>query len=154
MPKSFSFIKKNCSNKIPSPSTLNNSDTKLINNLKNDLPNLIKLIDNQELNEFIKKVVNYCFEANKYFNDLEPWSLKTKDKQRMETIVFTICEQIKNISILLNPIIPVSTTKVLKAMNFKDKDIIINNINNLKCFNKDIELKDLEILFKKIENDN
>ena len=39
-------------------------------------------------------------------------------------------------------------------MNFKDKDIIINNINNLKCFNKDIELKDLEILFKKIENDN
>ena len=150
----FSFIKKNCSNKIPSPSTLNNSDTMLINNLKNDLPNLIKLIDNQELNEFIKKVVNYCFEANKYFNDSEPWSLKTKDKQRMETIVFTICEQIKNISILLNPIIPISTTKVLKAMNFKDKDIIINNINNLKCFDKDIELKDLEILFKKIENDN
>ena len=123
-------------------------------NLKNDLPSLIRLIDNQELNEFIKKVINYCFEANKYFNDSEPWSLKTKDKKRMETIVFTICEQIKNISILLNSIIPISTTKVLKAMNFEDKDITINNINNLECFDKDLELKDLEILFKKIENDN
>ena len=68
----------------------------------------------------------------------------------METIVFTICEQIKNISILLNSIIPISTTKVLKAMNFEDKDITINNINNLECFDKDLELKDLEILFKKI----
>ena len=55
----------------------------------------------------------------------------------METIVFTICEQIKNISILLNSIIPISTTKVLKAMNFEDKDITINNINNLECFDKD-----------------
>ena len=80
--------------------------------------------------------------------------MKTKDKKRMETIVFTICEQIKNISILLNSIIPISTTKVLKAMNFEDKDITINNINNLECFDKDLELKDLEILFKKIENDN
>ena len=39
-------------------------------------------------------------------------------------------------------------------MNFEDKDITINNINNLECFDKDLELKDLEILFKKIENDN
>ena len=41
----------------------------------------------------------------------------------METIVFTICEQIKNISILLNSIIPISTTKVLKAMNFEEKTL-------------------------------
>ncbi len=150
----FSFVKKNCSNKIPKANKLNTSDTKLLEKLKNDLPSLIKLVDNQELNEFLKKVVNYCFEANKYFNDSEPWSLKTKDKKRMETIVFTICEQIKNISILFNSIIPISTTKVLKAMNLEDKDITIKSINNLKCSDKDIELKDLEILFKKIENDN
>ncbi len=150
----FSFIKKNCSNKIPKPNNLNSSDIKLLENLKNDLPNLIKLIDNQDLNEFIKKVVNYCFEANKYFNDSEPWSLKTKDKKRMDTIVFTACEQIKNISILFNSIIPISTTKVLNAMNLESKDITINNIYNLKCFDKDNELKDLEILFKKIEDDN
>ena len=72
----------------------------------------------------------------------------------MNSILYSIVEQIKNISILLNSIIPISTTKVLKAMNFEDKDITINNINNLECFDKDLELKDLEILFKKIENDN
>ena len=35
----------------------------------------------------------------------------------MKTIIFTILQQIKNISILLNPIIPNSTNKVLSSLN-------------------------------------
>ena len=69
-------------------------------------------------------------------------------------ILNTIVEQIKNISILLNPVLPISTKKVLNTINISDKDILIDNIrknNNLNC---DIELKRLDILFKKIENDN
>ena len=37
----------------------------------------------------------------------------------MNAIIYTICEQIKNISILLHPIIPLTTKKVLEFMNFK-----------------------------------
>ena len=65
-----------------------------------NLDDLKKLMNNQNLNEFIKIVVGYSFEANKYFNDSEPWSVKKSDPERMQTILFTICEQIKNISIL------------------------------------------------------
>ena len=79
-------------------------------------------------------VVNFSFEANKYFNDSEPWALKTKDPKRMDTILHTISEQIKNISILLNPIIPISTKKVLDAINLSDKDITIDNIKKNEVF--------------------
>ena len=41
-----------------------------------DLKSLIELMDNQDLNSYIKKVVDFSFNANKYFNDNEPWSLK------------------------------------------------------------------------------
>jgi len=150
----FSFIKKNCSNKIPKAKKLIDSDHKLLNQLKNNIPNLIKLMNNQNLNEFIKLVVSYSFDANKYFNDSEPWSVKKSDPERMQTILFTICEQIKNISILLNSIIPVATGKVLETMNIKNENMSINQINNLKCFDHDKELKELDILFTKIENDN
>ena len=150
----FSFIKKNCSNKIPNAKKLTDSDNKLLNQLKNDIPNLIELMNNQNLNEFIKKVVNYSFDANKYFNDSEPWSVKKKDPERMNTILFTTCEQIKNISILLNSIIPIATGKVLETMNIKKENRSINKINNLECFDHNKELKELDILFKKIENDN
>ena len=42
-------------------------------------------------------VVSYSFDANKYFNDAEPWAVKKKDPERMKTILFTIVQQIKNI---------------------------------------------------------
>ncbi len=150
----FSFIKKNCDNKIPKKSKLSESDIKLIQNVKNNLPKLIGYINNQNLNEYIKMVVNFSFEANKYFNDSEPWAFKKKDPERMNAILYTISEQIKNISILLSPIIPVSTKKVLETINLSDKDISIENIKKNDILNYNLELKNLDILFKKIENDN
>ena len=72
----------------------------------------------------------------------------------MKAILYTIIQQIKNISILLNPIIPDSTLKVLKIMNISSTDIKITNISNPDLLDHNKELQDLEILFKKIENDN
>ena len=150
----FSFIKKNTSNKIPNKKNLIDIDKKLLNNLKDNLPNLIKKINSQNLNEYIKMVVNFSFEANKYFNDSEPWSLKKKETSRMETILFVISEQIKNISILLNPIIPDATGKILDIMNINKEHISIESINESNVINHEKELKDLKILFKKIEDVN
>ena len=150
----FAFIKKNCNNKIPKKESLKDSDIKLIKNIKINIPKLIDNINNQNLNEYIKTVVNFSFEANKYFNDSEPWVFKKKDPKRMNAILYTIVEQIKNISILLNPIIPISTKKVLNAINISDKDILIENIKKDDTLNCTAELRNLDILFKKIENDN
>ncbi len=147
----FSFIKKNCENKIPKNSKLNKSDEKLINNLKHAVPKLVSLMNNQDLNEYVKMVVNFSFEANKYFNDLEPWAVKKKDPDRMKTILHTITQQIKNISILLNPIIPDATNKVFSIMNIPRDKINIDKINDDNFLNYDKELNNLEILFNKIE---
>ena len=150
----FSFIKKNCGNKIPSCSKLNNSDKKFLSELKNSLPKLIALMNSQELNEYIKTVVSFSFDANKYFNDSEPWAVKKKDPERMNAILFTIVEQIKNISILLNPIIPKATNKVLALINVSKENICIEKIKDENILNHDKKLGDLEILFSKIEDDN
>ena len=150
----FSFIKKNCNNKIPFSKNLMKNDLNLINNIKKKIPELIELIDKQNLNEYIKLVVSFSFEANKYFNDSEPWSFKKKDPDRMNAVLFTISEQIKNISILLNPIIPISTKKVLEAMNLNEKDISIDTIKKENVFDNTKELKMLDILFRKIDDDN
>jgi methionyl-tRNA synthetase len=150
----FSFIKKNCNNKIPKNFNMNEIDKKLLNNLQNYIPNLTNLMNKQNLNEYIKIVINFSFDSNKYFNDLEPWAVKKKDPERMNVIIYTIIQQIKNISILLSPIIPDTAKKVLNTMNIQDDQISIKNITNYNLFDHDKELKDHEILFKKIENDN
>ena len=150
----FSFIKKNCDNKVPFSSKLNDSDKKLINNLKNSLPKLISLMNNQELNEYIKTVVSFSFDANKYFNDSEPWAVKKNDPERMNAILFTIVEQIKNISILLNPIIPNATNRVLAMINISTENISIDKIIDNNILQNEKEIGNLEILFTKIEDDN
>ena len=72
----FSFVSKNCNNKIPKVRSEESSDT-LNDNLINKVPELINDMNNQNLNSYIKKVIDF-FDANKYFNDSQPWELKRK----------------------------------------------------------------------------
>ena len=72
----------------------------------------------------------------------------------MNAILFTIVEQIKNISILLNPIIPNATNKVLTMINISKENINIDNIKNINILSNKKEIGNLEILFTKIEDDN
>ena len=150
----FSFIEKNCSGKVPKPKELQKEDNELLDNLINKVPDLISHMDEQDLNNYIKKVVDFSFNANKYFNDLKPWSLKNTDISRMNTILFTVVSQIKNISILLNPIIPISSNIILDIMNLKKNERMLSAINNDDIFNHDLEFKKTTILFKKIDDDN
>ena len=150
----FSFIEKNCEGKLPKPNKLDKDDQYLLNNLINKIPELVSDVNNQRLNEYIKKVVECSFEANKYFNDLQPWALKKTDIERMNTILFTIVTQIKNISILLSPIIPLSSEKIFNIMNLNDTEKKLNSVNSKDIFNHEMKFQKISILFKKIENDN
>jgi methionyl-tRNA synthetase len=129
-------------------------DNKLLDNLKNQVPKLIVDINNQELNNYLKKVITFSFDANKYFNDMQPWSLKKTDVSRMNTILFTIVEQIRNISILLNPIIPIATTKILDSINLENINRTISSISKTNVFDHNAEINKTTILFNKVEDDN
>ena len=147
----FAFLKKNCNNKIPKNMFLTNEGKSLTNKLKNDIKKLNEFIDKQDLNDYIKQVIEYSFDSNKYFNDSEPWSLKKTDAKKMNSILYSIIEQIKNISILLLPIIPISANKILDIINVKKELRNITEIVNNKSLNHDKELGNIAILFKKVE---
>ena len=150
----FAFIAKNCENKIPNCLDLDGNHKILIDNQVSSIPELINFMNNQDLNNYIKKVIDFSFIANKYFNDSEPWALKKTDIKKMNKVIFSIVTQIKNISILLSPIIPISTNKILDILNLKNEERLISAISEKNTFDYEQELKKAEILFKKIDNDN
>ena len=150
----FSFLKKNCDSKVPACNKIQKEDEILLNNIINYLPKLKNLIDNQEINLYLKKVIEFSFEANKYFNDLAPWELKKNNPQRMNTVLYVILNQIRSISILLYPIIPISTSKVLDAFGIDKNERQIKSIENSSFLKPGVLIKKTDILFKKIENDN
>ncbi len=150
----FAFINKNCDSKIPPLNKIEEDDEKLNNQIINSLSELRDLMDNQELNQYLKKVIDISFNANKYFNDQKPWSLKEKNTNRMNTILYIILNQIRSISVLLNPIIPIATEKVLSSLSVEKSDIKIDSLKNTNILKPGTVLKKTDILFKKIENDN
>ena len=68
----------------------------------------------------------------------------------MNNILHIALEQIGVISILLNPIIPISTSKVLNALNVKDGSKDLSFIRDKNILPKKVEIKNLDILFNKI----
>ncbi len=149
----FSFIGKNFKGKIPKKIKDNSIDKSFNDEITKDLKSLIELMDNQDLNSYIKKVVDFSFNANKYFNDNEPWSLKKSDSERMGDIVSSITKQILNITLLLSPIIPKTCEVILDTLNIKKEDRIIDSIKK-DVLNYDVPIKKNEILFKKVDDDS
>ncbi len=149
----FTFVEKNCNSKIPKPEEYDDRDKELLNDILNKLPELKEMMDNQELNLYVKEIINFSFNSNKYFNDLEPWKLKKSNLNRMNTVLYCILNQIKSISILLYPIMPNSIEKTIKLMSLKQEDINLNNVSNLKLLKPGTAIKKGDILFKKIDSD-
>ena len=107
------FAITNCNSRIPENISLNTEDLVILNKFKNDLNNIRSKIDEQDINFYINYIVNALFEANKYFNDQEPWK-KKDDLIRLNSIVYTALEIVRKISFMLYPIIPNSALKALK----------------------------------------
>ncbi len=147
------FAIKNCDGKIPEKIKFEVDDLNILNKFRDNLENIRSNIDQQNLNFYIDYIVNSLFEANKYFNDQEPWK-KRDDIIRLNTIVFTALEIIRKISFLLYPIIPGSVLKALKIFNLGENDIKLEDIPKNEFLIKGNSINKIDILFKKIEKDN
>ena len=147
------FVIKNCDGKIPSDIKFHKEDLTILNKYKDNLDKIRSEIDEQNINFYIDYIINSLFEANKYFNDQEPWK-KKDDTVRLNTIVYTTLEIVRKISFLLNPIIPESSLKALKIFNLSEKDIKLETIANNEFLIKGNNINKIDILFKKIEKNN
>ena len=143
------FAEKNCDSKVPDSVKFNEQDKNILDNFANNIKTLRSYIDDQKLNSYVDFIVNVLFDANKYFNDQEPWN-KKNDKKRLNTIIYTSLELIRKISIMLYPIIPSSSIKSLGAFNIKEKDILFDTIKDHNHLKSNSKIDRVDILFKKI----
>ena len=149
----IAFVMKNCDGKIPSKIKFQPDDFEILNKYKENLDIIRSKINEQNINFYIDFIVNSLFEANKYFNDQEPWK-KKNDLIRLNTIVYTTLEIVRKITFLLYPIIPETTLRALKIFNLSEKDIKFKTIPNNEFIIKGNMINKIDILIKKIEKKN
>jgi len=94
--------------------------------------------------------MNLARAGNKYFNDSEPWKTIKADKEKCGTTINICLQTIFTLAELFYPIIPFSSEKIFKMLNFKPVNWNDSGRENLPV---DLQLNNAEILFPKIEDE-
>ena len=97
-----------------------------------------------------KKVAIRATEENKKVFEGKKEELEKVNLEKMHNILHLTLEQIAKISILLNPIIPNASTKVLDALNINAELKNFSFLDGKNIITNEIKIKELDILFKKI----
>ena len=144
----LTFCEKNCELKIPLYS-FTEKDLDILEPFL-DLEKIRNMINLQDVNSYMNFILESLFAANKYFNDQEPWNRKD-DIKRMNTIVYTSLELIRKITILIYPVMPLTSLKVLKMFSLVENDINLETVINNEFLEPNTKINKIDILFKKIE---
>jgi len=114
--RTLSMIYKNCNEKIPNPSEYTSEDNILLDNIKVTLNRVRSHMDNQAFHLALDAIFTQAAAADTYVSVQEPWKLKKTNPERMETVLYVLAEAIRQIAILIQPIMPQSADKILQQL--------------------------------------
>ncbi|MFH1182604.1 MAG: methionine--tRNA ligase [Candidatus Woesearchaeota archaeon] len=121
-------------------------DSKFIDEFSAKIALVKDAYETYNFREAVRLILEISALGNKYFQENEPWQLIKKDKKRCHEVVTFAANIVKNISILISPILPKFATRLqkqlgLNSLAFKDIGFDLKN-----C-----EIEKARIIFAKIE---
>ena len=106
--------------------------------------------ENFRFRDAINETMNVARAANKYFNDSEPWKIIKTDEKKCEGIINDCLELCHSLAILISPVLPFTSERILKILGTDSKGIAWNK-SGTYCLKAGAELGENEILFPQIE---
>jgi len=150
--RSCSMVAKNCNNIIPTPSKNKTSDDILIDTEITNLSyKILDYLEHIEINKILNDIWEQISALNKYFSDQKPWELRKNNTDRMNTVLYTTIENIRKIAIMLQPVIPDSSEKILNLLGVDLNKRKFNDINNKDSIIQNNTIGILSPIFPKIE---
>jgi len=138
---------------VPNPDSLDNSNKKIIEQVKGFPKSIGKSLDEFKFREAIKSLMNLARIGNKYLADSEPWKLQKSNPEKVKEILYVGYIIICYLTILSEPFLPNTAKKLKSQLNLGE----IKNWNDLDSLNTKIDfssnIESKEVLFRKIEDD-
>ena len=138
---------------VPNPDSLDNSNKKIIEQVKGFPKSIGKSLDEFKFREAIKSLMNLARIGNKYLADSEPWKLQKSNPEKVKEILYVGYIIICYLTILSEPFLPNTAKKLKSQLNLDE----IKNWNDLDSLNTKIDfssnIESKEVLFRKIEDD-
>ena len=91
------------------------------------------LSEDQAIDVYVQTLVSMIWDANKYFDEMEPWNLRTSDPERMEVVLWTVLEVLRYTAILYQPLIPQSANLILDQLRIPTKERTFAHLTDNFC---------------------
>jgi methionyl-tRNA synthetase len=114
--RSLSMIAKNCGGVAPEPGEFTEADKTILAAADGMLARVTEAIDDFAIHRALEIVWAVIADANRYFASEEPWAHKKTNPKRMETILYVTAEVLRQIAILVQPVMPGSAAKLLDQL--------------------------------------
>lgn len=113
-----SFVEKNFG-AVPEPKEFGDAEKDLQKKLVKTFDEVEKLMEEIKLTDALRVIMGLSGEANRYFQEKEPWKNIKEDRESVATTLYFATNLVKAISVLLYPFTPEKSGKALEALNVK-----------------------------------
>jgi len=101
----------------------------------------------------LREIFELSSYANKYFQDAEPWRLRTEAPARAKAVIRDLAHVVRDIAILIDPFMPQIATRIISFFGLPFGETFDwKNIGSANGLDPDNEIKS-EVLFSKLEDD-
>jgi len=114
--RSLSMIAKNLGGMVPQHGAFNDEDNELLGQASGLLERLRQAFDRQLFHEGLEAAWNLVRAANVYIDRQAPWGLKKTDPERMATVLYVLADVVRQLGILLQPVMPGSSNRLLDQL--------------------------------------
>ena len=118
--RSLSMIGKNCGGRLPVPGELTPADATILAAADGCLARVTEAIDDFAIHRALEIIWTVIADTNRYFAGEEPWAHKKTNPKRMETILYVTAEVLRQIAILVQPVVPLGAEKLLDQLGVSE----------------------------------
>jgi methionyl-tRNA synthetase len=114
--RSLSMIAKNLGGVLPPPGTLAEPELALIEAADDLLGKAREAMRDFALHQYLAEIFAVVAQANRAFAAAEPWALRKSDPERFGTVLWTTAEVLRQVAILVSPVMPGSAARLLDQL--------------------------------------
>ena len=120
--RSLSMVAKNLDGVVPEPGEFADADRTILDAAGSLLPTVRGFFDRQEFSRALEAVWSVLGDTNAYFAEQAPWVLRKTDPARMATVLYVTLEVVRQVALLVQPVMPQSAGKLLDVLGQGDGD--------------------------------
>ena len=144
------MIEKRFNSTIPQITNKGSEENALDKSCEELLVKGLDLVNEFKIHDYIRLVWDHISKVNKYFNDNKPWELEKNNYEKFLNVLATTAEQIKNIAIFINPIMPHTSSKILRTMSISETELLFKNMKSMNLNGN--KLSNVNHLFNRIRS--